>query len=143
MPVCIWITSSITFIHYHRIIINIARFTFHFCFLFLFVFYLRMWFKAIFNMRWLPYRIYRFFKILHKRYESLTADLKSIKKERGLRNCLFVYLLDASLIVLSNFKKELRLFLLNCSTAMAIFRKNGGNFSRGITIILVTRCNRK
>ena len=114
-----------------------------FCFLFLFVFYLRMWFKAIFNMRWLPYRIYRFFKILHKRYESLTADLKSIKKERGLRNCLLVYLLDASLIVLSNFKKELRLFLLNCSTAMAIFRKNGCNFSRGITIILVTRCNRK
>ena len=82
-----------------------------------------MWFKAIFNMRWLPYRIYRFFKILHKRYESLTADLKSIKKERSLRNCLLVYLLDASLIVLSNFKKELRLFLLNCSTAMAIFRK--------------------
>ena len=102
-----------------------------------------MWFKAIFNMRWLPYRIYRFFKILHKRYESLTVDLKSIKKERGLRNCLLVYLLDASLIVLSNFKKDLRLFLLNCSTAMAIFGKNGCNFSRGIKIILVTRCNRK
>ena len=38
MPVCIWITNSITFISYHRIIINIARFTFNFCFLFLFVF---------------------------------------------------------------------------------------------------------
>ena len=37
-------------------------------------FLLYMWFKAIFNMRWPPYRIYRFFKTLQKRNESLTAD---------------------------------------------------------------------
>ena len=72
-----------------------------------------MWFKAIFNIRWPPYRIYRFFKTLPKRNESLTADFKSIKTERRLRNCLLVYLLVAILIFLSNFKKELRVFLLH------------------------------